>query len=165
MSTAADDQYEQQNDTTTGDVPSGVKTDDDYASRTGQYQIPVQKDETPVTDPIDPATADSDEMLGIASLPFPFPFSSLPLLFSFPTLLFLLFPFSLPSFTPLGCRGFGGVDVVGLAQDDKDAIDQSNIVGGGRTKGAKVAGGYKEPGDEEGMPPADDGTSRGASSS
>ncbi|CAL8578222.1 hypothetical protein XPA_004016 [Xanthoria parietina] len=114
MSTSADDQYEQQNDTTTGDVPSGVKTDNDYASRTGQYQIPVQKDETPVTDPIDPATADSDEM---------------------------------------------------LAQDDKDAIDQSNIVGGGRTRGAKVAGGYKEPGDEEGMPPADDGTSRGASSS
>lgn len=52
-----------------------------------------------------------------------------------------------------------------IAQDDKDAIDQSNIVGGGRTRGAKVAGGYKEPGDEEGMPPADDGTSRGASSS
>lgn len=53
---------------------------------------------------------------------------------------------------------------VRIAQDDKDAIDQSNIVGG-RTRGAKVAGGYKEPGDEEGMPPADDGTSRGASSS
>lgn len=61
---SADDQYEQQNDMTGGDVPSGVKGDNDYTSRTGQYQIPVQKDEAPVSDPIDPATADSDETLG-----------------------------------------------------------------------------------------------------
>lgn len=38
--------------------------DNDYASRPGQYNIPVQKDEAPDTDPIDPATADSDETLG-----------------------------------------------------------------------------------------------------
>lgn len=61
---SADDQYEQQNDVTGGDVPSGIKGDNDYTSRTGQYQIPVQKDEAPVSDPIDPATADSDETLG-----------------------------------------------------------------------------------------------------
>ena len=44
--------------------------DNDYASRPGQDQIPVQKDELPVTDPIDPATADSDQTLGIALFPF-----------------------------------------------------------------------------------------------
>ena len=43
------------------------------------------------------------------------------------------------------------------AKDDADAIDQSNIIGG-RTRGAKPAGGYKEPGDEEGLP-STDGTS------
>ena len=62
MSTA-DDQYEAQNDVTGGDVPSGVKGDNDYASRTGQSHIPVQKDEATIEDPIDPATADSDETL------------------------------------------------------------------------------------------------------
>ncbi|MCJ1335158.1 hypothetical protein MMC09_000424 [Bachmanniomyces sp. S44760] len=62
---SADDQYEQMNDPTGGDVPSGVKGDNDYTSRTGQKtsSIPVQKDEDPVEDPIDPATADSDETL------------------------------------------------------------------------------------------------------
>ncbi|EON64891.1 hypothetical protein W97_04125 [Coniosporium apollinis CBS 100218] len=46
-----------------------------------------------------------------------------------------------------------------LAQDDKEAIDQSNIVEG-RTRGAtKPAGTYQEPGDEEGLPGPDDGTS------
>ncbi|KAL8724643.1 MAG: hypothetical protein Q9166_007833 [cf. Caloplaca sp. 2 TL-2023] len=110
---SADDQYEQQNDATGGDVPSGVKGDNDYTSRTGQYQIPVQKDQAPVEDPINPATADSDQT---------------------------------------------------LAQDDKDAIDQSNVVGG-RTRGSKPSGGYTEPGDEEGLPGPDDGTSRGAYSS
>ncbi|CAF9909700.1 MAG: hypothetical protein HETSPECPRED_009499 [Heterodermia speciosa] len=81
-------------------------TDNDYASRTGQSQIPVQKDDAPVEDPIDAATADSDAV---------------------------------------------------LQQDDQDAIDESNILGG-RTRGAKHSGGYTEPGDEEGLP-ADDGTS------
>lgn len=38
--------------------------DNDYKSRTGQSEIPVQGDEMPVEDPIDPATADSDEQLG-----------------------------------------------------------------------------------------------------
>ena len=62
---SADDQYEQQNDATGGDVPAGDSMDNDYKSRTGQYEIPVQKDDAPVNDPIDPATADSDEMLGM----------------------------------------------------------------------------------------------------
>lgn len=62
---SADDQYEQQNDVTGGDVPSGNNIDNDYTSRTGQYQIPVQKDEAPVEDPINPDTADSDQTLGM----------------------------------------------------------------------------------------------------
>ncbi|KAF4306550.1 hypothetical protein GTA08_BOTSDO05566 [Botryosphaeria dothidea] len=94
--------YENQN------IPAGDAGDNDYASRTGQYQIPVQKDEAPVEDPIDPNTADSDEQ---------------------------------------------------LTRDDKDAIDESNIISD-RTRGAaKKAGTYAEPGDEEGLPGAEDGTS------
>lgn len=63
----ADDQYEQQNDAVGGDVPAGDSKDDGYVSRTGQKtHIPVQKDSDPVEDPIDPANADSDQMLGKA---------------------------------------------------------------------------------------------------
>lgn len=47
-------------------------------------------------------------------------------------------------------------------RDDRDAIDESNIVDG-RTRGAaKSSGTYTEPGDEEGLPGANDGTSSGA---
>ena len=62
---SADDQYEQANDVVGGDVPAGDKMDNDYASRTGQSHIPVQKDDNTVEDPIDPATADSDETLSM----------------------------------------------------------------------------------------------------
>ena len=44
-------------------------------------------------------------------------------------------------------------------RDDKEAIDKSNIIKGDRTRHAKPAGTYKEPGDEEGLPGPDDGTS------
>ncbi|KAB2576526.1 hypothetical protein BFW01_g2892 [Lasiodiplodia theobromae] len=90
------------------DIPAGVVRDNDYASRSGQSQIPVQKDEAPIEDPIDPATADTDEQ---------------------------------------------------LARDDKEAINEENIVPG-RTRGAtKKAGTYAEPGDEEGIPGPEDGRS------
>lgn len=46
------------------DVPQGDVMDNDYKSRTGQNEIPVQGDEKPVRDPIDAETADSDEQLG-----------------------------------------------------------------------------------------------------
>ncbi|EKJ78207.1 hypothetical protein NXS19_011493 [Fusarium pseudograminearum] len=47
---------------------------------------------------------------------------------------------------------------VQLERDEKDAIDQSNIIEE-RTRGATQPGGtYQEPGDEEGLP-SDDGTS------
>lgn len=63
---SADDQYEQMNDQVTGDAPAGDAQDNDYVSRTGQKQgpIPVQSDSAGIEDPIDPATADSDEQLG-----------------------------------------------------------------------------------------------------
>jgi len=112
------------------EVPSGTgASDNDYVSRTGQKEapVPVQKDEDSVEDPIDPATADSDEVLG-----------------KFPP----------PRFSALD------VDTL-AAQDERSAIDSNNIIDGGRTRGAaKKAGTYTEPGDEEGMPPASDGTSR-----
>ncbi|KAI9693575.1 MAG: hypothetical protein M1820_009141 [Bogoriella megaspora] len=107
---SADDQYEQVNDQISGDAPAGDSKDPDYISRTGQKTgpVPVQSDDAPVEDPIDPQKADSDEA---------------------------------------------------LVRDDKDAIDQSNIISG-RTRGAaKTAGTYAEPGDEEGLPGAEDGTS------
>lgn len=45
-------------------------------------------------------------------------------------------------------------------QDDKDAIDQGNVISG-RTRGAKPdAGAYREPGDEEGLGDGSDGRSR-----
>ena len=52
-----------QKDTAGG--PAGDPQVNDYVSRTGRSQIPVQKDEAGVEDPIDPATADSDEQLGM----------------------------------------------------------------------------------------------------
>jgi hypothetical protein len=59
-----DDQYEQQNNFTS-DAPIGNISDNNYTSRTGQSQIPVRKDGAPVEGPIDSATADSDETLGM----------------------------------------------------------------------------------------------------
>jgi hypothetical protein len=57
-----DDEYEAQNDATSGDVPSGIPKDNSYVSG---GQIPVQSDDAPVEDPIgDPKKANSDAMLG-----------------------------------------------------------------------------------------------------
>ena len=47
------------------DLPAGDAVDNDYVSRTGQKEhIPVQSDEASIEDPIDSATADSDQVLG-----------------------------------------------------------------------------------------------------
>ncbi|KAF1348165.1 hypothetical protein BDV97DRAFT_356913 [Delphinella strobiligena] len=89
------------------DAQHETPVDNDYASRPGQSEIPVQKDEADVVDPIDPTTADSDET---------------------------------------------------LAADEKEAIDESNIIDK-KTRGAAPKGGYTEPGDEEGLPGPEDGTS------
>ncbi|KAH0287329.1 hypothetical protein M436DRAFT_76348 [Aureobasidium namibiae CBS 147.97] len=95
----------------TPETSTGVAADNDYASRTGQSEIPVQKDEAGIEDPIDPDTADSDKV---------------------------------------------------LEQDEKAAMNEDNILDE-RTRGAaKPKGSYTEPGDEEGLPGAEDGTSAGA---
>ena len=49
-----------------------------------------------------------------------------------------------------GVEKYDGADNV-AAKDDADAIDKNNIIGG-RTRGAQPRGGYKEPGDDEGLP-------------
>ncbi|KAM0326953.1 hypothetical protein ACHAQA_006074 [Verticillium albo-atrum] len=47
-----------------------------------------------------------------------------------------------------------------LARDDKEAIDRDNILDE-RTRSAKPTGTYREPGDDEGLPGPEDGTSQG----
>ena len=48
------------------EIPTGDARDNDYASRTGQSTIPVQRDEAPIEDsPYNSADADSDKQLGI----------------------------------------------------------------------------------------------------
>ncbi|CRK23579.1 hypothetical protein HYQ45_013953 [Verticillium longisporum] len=47
-----------------------------------------------------------------------------------------------------------------LERDDKDAINPDNMIDE-RTRSAKPEGSYREPGDEEGLPGPEDGTSQG----
>jgi hypothetical protein len=55
-------------DTTTDDIPQGGDTiDNSYVTGSGQNQIPVLKDETPVEQPNDLRNPDSDKALGISS--------------------------------------------------------------------------------------------------
>lgn len=49
------------------DTPNESAPDNDYASRMGQSEIPVVRDDAQVEDPIDAETADSDETLGMSS--------------------------------------------------------------------------------------------------
>ena len=95
----------------------------DYQSRNGQSEIPVQKDDAPVEDPFDPATADSDETLGMSCS---FPCSPSPL-------------------NVLVWALKGWLLTLHIVRDDADAIDESNIMGG-RTRASKPSGGYREPG-------------------
>ena len=122
-------------------VTDGVDTQDDsYVSRTGQSTIPVQKDSAAVEDPIDPATADSDQQLG-------------------KLFLCMTAVFSQSSFTQSIVHHCKYLTNDIIERDDAEAIDESNIIGGGRTRGAKPSGTYREPGDEEGLPGPEDGTS------
>jgi hypothetical protein len=64
MATNADAEFNKQN-TNTDDIPQGGDTvDNSYASRPGQKQVPVVKDETPVEQPNDARDPDSNEALG-----------------------------------------------------------------------------------------------------
>jgi hypothetical protein len=83
------------------DIPSGNAMDNDYKSRTGQSEIPVQADEAPVE-----ATEYTN----------------------------------------------------GGDSDEKDAIDSSNILDERTRHATKKAGTYTEPGDEEGLGAAADGS-------
>lgn len=65
MSTNPGDEYQPSDDTGVERGQNPDTTQDDYKSRTGQSEIPVQSDSAPVDDPIDAATADSDEQLGV----------------------------------------------------------------------------------------------------
>jgi hypothetical protein len=60
----------------TPETTTGVAADNDYASRTGQSEIPVQKDEAAIEDPIDADTADSDKVLGMRLLLYIYQISS-----------------------------------------------------------------------------------------
>ncbi len=63
MSAAPGDEYQPAGEGLEGST--GADTiQNDYKSRTGQSQIPVQSDDATVEDPIDPNSADSDETLG-----------------------------------------------------------------------------------------------------
>lgn len=50
------------------DIPSGEFQDNEYKSRTGHNQIPVQSDDKPIEDPIDGDKADTDAQLGSSLL-------------------------------------------------------------------------------------------------
>ncbi|PMD63687.1 uncharacterized protein K444DRAFT_493249, partial [Hyaloscypha bicolor E] len=102
--------------------PAGDAQDNDYVSRTCQKQGPIPVQSD--NDTVDDPTdgATTDSDEQLGMSP----------------LLFLL-PFAL-LFPPASEK----------ARDDDEAIDSSNIVDG-RTGGAKPSGGYREPGDEEGL--------------
>lgn len=68
MSTAPGDEYQPTSEGVEGSTTSDT-LQNDYKSRTGQSHIPVQSDEAPIEDPIDPNSADSDETLGLNGLP------------------------------------------------------------------------------------------------
>lgn len=119
----ADDAYEEKNDRTSGDAPSGDVVSKDYVE---SGPLPVQPDDAPVEDPIDPNVADSDKQLGTGSTFFLF-------VNSFPRVQWLI--------------------LWNVERDDKEAIDKSNILKGSRTRHAKPQGpGYSEGPDEDDLP-------------
>lgn len=135
------------------DAPAGDVQDNSYVNRPGQdeYNVPVVKDDTAAATEeeeggyTDESTADSDAQLGIFSLSPLLPLSS----------------FFFLSIHPSISHSHTHTPLPPTAKDDLD-IDKTNILES-RTRGAaKDQGSYTEPGDEEGLPGADeDGTSRG----
>lgn len=114
------------------DAPTGEFQDNDYISRQGNKNepLPVQSDGDHVEDPIDPDQADTDAQLGKYLH------------------LFMYIHF------PCAARLTGQ-----LERDDNEAIDKSNIMNERTRHAGKQAGTYREPGDEEGLPGPEDGTS------
>ena len=131
-------------DADTMDIPQGGDTVDNSYASSKDEPVPVLKDEEPVEQPNDAMDPDSDKMLGKLS------------------------PILSPDLEKNICPLIGGWEMtsreymlIGDAeQDEREAIDKSNILKGDRTRHAtKPAGTYREPGDEEGLPGPDDGTS------
>ena len=65
MSTAPDDEFQPKAEEGVEASTTADATQNDYKSRTGQSGVPVQGDDAPVNDPINPNTADLEEQLGI----------------------------------------------------------------------------------------------------
>ena len=126
------------------DLPAsggGDTIDNSYASSKNE-PVPVLKDEEPVEQPNDAIDPDSDKALGkLISLN--------------------LLPRYQQALMALVENKWNSKRLILVAErDEKEAIDKSNILKGDRTRHAtKPAGTYREPGDEEGLPGPDDGTS------
>ena len=128
----------------TMDIPQGGDTiDNSYASFKNE-PVPVLKDEEPVEQPNDAMDPDSDKMLGKLS-----------------RILFLDLERAIASLlNGLYMTNKEYMLIGGVEQDEREAIDRSNILEGDRTRHIKKpAGTYRDPGDEEGLPGPDDGTS------
>lgn len=138
MSSKADDAYEEKNDATRGDVPSGDVMSDDYVEG---GPVPVQKDDAPVEDPIDASNADTDAQLGQFVVVVPASHITDTMESVLTTMMMTKKP----------------------ERDEKEAIDKSNIIKQ-RTRHAKPQGpGYSEGPEEDDLPKSvrdgDDGTS------
>jgi hypothetical protein len=123
----AEDQYEARFDDTGGDVPSDEVKDNSYVFEDEKEPIPVEPDDAPVEDPVQPPESNSDEELG--------------------NLLHL--HESHTSNASVKIRQ-------ATAQDEAEVVVDHKVIGE-RTRGAtKPAGTYREPGDEEGLPAGND---------
>lgn len=112
---------------------SSTAVDNSYATA-GNEPVPVLKDEAPVEQPNDRRNPDSDAALGKSP------------------------PLSVSSYDAFQSNQMSllldstNSNPIPIEQDEKEAIDKSNILKGDRTRHAKASGTYTEPGDEEGLP-------------
>jgi hypothetical protein len=138
MSTNANSEFNKQNTKTDDVVQGGDTIDNSYASG-GNEPVPVLKDEVPVEQPNDKRNPDSDEALGEYLITFGIDADH--------TSASLFHRQNIPKRKKALLIGTWS-----LEQDEKEAIDKSNILKGDRTRHAKPTGTYKEPSDEQGLP-------------
>ncbi|EPE26518.1 hypothetical protein GLAREA_02431 [Glarea lozoyensis ATCC 20868] len=142
MATNATSEFDKQN-TETDDIPQGGDTVDNSYATSGKEPLPVVTDETPVEQPNDLRNPDSDAALGKQYSSSQNPDFSLG------------DGWEMGDVVPEETGGFGGKGsmlMFYVEQDEKEAIDTSNVLKGDRTRHAKPVGTYREPGDEEGLP-------------
>ena len=135
MSTNANSEFSNQNTETDDVVQGGDTVDNSYASR-GNEPVPVMKDEQPVEQPNDRRNPDSDEALGKCYVWIHQPFPSLLSTQTYQEKSSLL------------------IVIWSIEQDEREAIEKSNILKGDRTRHAKPTSTYQEPSDEQGLPKA-----------